>query len=91
MKPLGSLIPLANAKALVDANIRPIERTEIVTLNCLVHSVLAEEVRSNIDVPPYDRSAMDGYAIKAHDTFSVGRFHPTEFDCIGVENAGEVA
>lgn len=90
MKPLGSLIPLAEAKALVDANIRPIERTETVPLNSLVHRVLSQEVRSSIDVPPYNRSAMDGYAVKAEDTFSAGKFQPVELDCVGAVNAGEV-
>jgi molybdenum cofactor synthesis domain-containing protein len=81
---------LAEAKALVDANIRPIERTETVPLNSLVHRVLSQEVRSSIDVPPYNRSAMDGYAVKAEDTFSAGKFQPVELDCVGVVNAGEV-
>jgi molybdopterin molybdotransferase len=90
VKPLGSLIPLADAKAFVDANIRPIERTETVPLNSLVHRVLAQELRSSIDVPPYNRSAMDGYAVKAEDTFSAGKFQPVELDCVGVVNAGEV-
>jgi molybdenum cofactor synthesis domain-containing protein len=81
---------LADAKALVDANIRPIERTETVQLNSLVHRVLAQELRSSIDVPPYNRSAMDGYAVKAEDTFSAGKFQPVELDCVGVVNAGEV-
>jgi molybdenum cofactor synthesis domain-containing protein len=81
---------LAEAKALVDANIRPIERTETVQLNSLVHRVLAQELRSSIDVPPYNRSAMDGYAVKAEDTFSAGKFQPVELDCVGVVNAGEV-
>jgi molybdopterin molybdotransferase len=30
--------------------------------------VLAEDVRSDIDVPPLDNSAMDGYAVRADDT-----------------------
>ena len=29
---------------------------------------LAEDVRSDIDMPPFDRSAMDGYAVIAEDT-----------------------
>jgi len=31
---------------------------------------LAEDVRSDIDMPPFDRSAMDGYAVIAKDTAS---------------------
>ena len=90
MRPLGRLIPLAEAKTLVDANTRPIERTERVPLESVLHRVLAEEVHSIIDVPPYDRSAMDGYAVRAEDTFSAGKFQPVELDCVGVVNAGEV-
>lgn len=29
---------------------------------------LAQDVQSDIDMPPFDRSAMDGYAIVAEDT-----------------------
>jgi len=90
VKPLGSLIPLAEAKALVDANIHPIEGTETAPISCLAHRVLAQDVRSGIDVPPYNRSAMDGYAVKAKDTFPAGKFQPVELDCVGVVNAGDV-
>lgn len=90
MKPLGSLIPLAEAKTLVDANVRPIERVETVPLISLGHRILVRDVRSTIDVPPYNRSAMDGYAVKAQDTFQAGKFQPVELDCVGVVNAGDV-
>src|SRR5688572_15255555 len=30
--------------------------------------ILAEDLRSTVDVPPWDNSAMDGYAVRAADT-----------------------
>ncbi|MBM4237429.1 MAG: molybdenum cofactor biosynthesis protein [Euryarchaeota archaeon] len=90
MKPLASLIPLEEAKALVDRHVRPVERTEKVPLQSLLSRVLAEDIVSRIDVPPYDRSAMDGYAVRAVDTFQAGKFEPIELDCIGVVNAGDI-
>lgn len=90
MKPLASLIPLDEAKKLVEEYVQPIERKERIPLSDLLFRVLAEDIVSRIDVPPYDRSAMDGYAVRAADTFSAGKFEPVELRCIGVVHAGEV-
>jgi molybdenum cofactor synthesis domain-containing protein len=46
----------------------PIARTERVTLASASGRVAAEDVTSSIDVPPFSRSAMDGYAVIAADT-----------------------
>ena len=90
MKPLGSLIPLDRAMALVDDHVRPIERKERVRVSRLAQRVLAQDVLSDIDVPPYNRSAMDGYAVRAEDTFAAGKFQPVELGCVGVVHAGEM-
>src|SRR4029450_8890172 len=47
---------------------RPLDRTEIVALLQANGRVLAQDVVSNADVPPFSRAAMDGYAIRAEDT-----------------------
>ena len=36
--------------------------------------MLAGAVVSTVDVPPFDRAAMDGYAVIAEDTFGAGRY-----------------
>ena len=38
--------------------------------------VTAEDVVAENDLPPFDRSAVDGYAVRAQDTFGVSQFHP---------------
>ena len=38
--------------------------------------VVAEDMSSDIDVPPLDNSAMDGYAVKSSDTLGAGPESP---------------
>jgi len=51
--------------------------------------VLAEEVFSRIDLPPFDRSAVDGYAVIADDTFKAEEDSPVQLKCKGSIRAGE--
>lgn len=46
--------------------------TETVTITNALHRVLAQDVSSGIDVPGYDNSAMDGYAVRSADCQSMG-------------------
>lgn len=50
--------------------------TEVVPLPALSGRVLAESVRSPIDHPPWDNSAMDGYAVRAVDIQGAGADFP---------------
>jgi putative molybdopterin biosynthesis protein len=50
--------------------------------------VLAEDVIAPIDVPPFDRASMDGYAVHAEDTYRADEEHPTELRLIGSVEAG---
>jgi len=90
MRPLSALISLQEARRIIDENVFPVKETEKVPLNESLGRVLAEDVVSSIDIPPYDRAAMDGYAVKAADTFPATKFQPVELECIEVVHAGEV-
>ena len=50
--------------------------------------VLAEDIVAPIDVPPFDRASMDGYAVHAEDTYRADEEHPTELRLIGSVEAG---
>src|SRR5262245_60345886 len=78
MRPFTSTISLDEARRRVDANIRPIERTERVRLEDAAGRVAASEVPSPMDVPPFARPAMDGYAVIAADTRTPTRATPAE-------------
>jgi molybdopterin molybdotransferase len=45
--------------------------------------VLASEVVASLDVPQFDRAAMDGYAVRAEETTGAGDYNPIAFRVIG--------
>ena len=56
-----------------------------------MEQVLAEDVYSDIDVPPLDNSAMDGYAVQAKDTRGAGEQSPRFLRVIDTVPAGSLA
>jgi len=60
----GDLIDIATARELVLSSVRPLG-SERVPLSDALGRVLAEEVSAEEDLPPFDSSAMDGYAVIA--------------------------
>jgi len=60
------MILLEEAFSLIDKHVQPIPPTEI-PIQDAVGCIVAEEVRSPIDVPPFDNSAMDGIALRSED------------------------
>ena len=76
MRPFTSTIALEDARRRLDAAVVPIARTERVRLDEAAGRVVARDVASTIDVPPFARSAMDGYAVVAADTAGSTREHP---------------
>ena len=61
---------------------------EVVPLGEARGRVLAERVDAGIDVPGFDRASMDGYAVRAHDTFDADEADPVELDLAGSVHAG---
>lgn len=90
MRPIRETIPLDEALALVLDAATPIERTERVSIKDANGRVAAAEAICRIDVPPFDRAAMDGYAVVAEDTFGAGRYEPRVLRCIEKVYTGQV-
>lgn len=61
------LRPIEQAQSTILANIKPIEEKETCTLNCALGRIIATDIVSPINVPAYDNSAMDGYALNFDD------------------------
>lgn len=61
---------------------------EPVPLSAACGRVLAEDVVSNIDVPGFDRSAMDGYAVRGNETSGASDYNPLSFEIVGVSLPG---
>jgi molybdopterin molybdotransferase len=61
---------------------------EAVPLSRCAGRVLAEPVAAGHDVPPFDRAAMDGYALRGEETFGSGGFCPALFRVVGAARPG---
>jgi molybdenum cofactor synthesis domain-containing protein len=68
MRPFTSTISLEEARRRLDAAVRPIARTERIPISEAAGRVVAADVISAIEVPPFARAAMDGYAVVSSDT-----------------------
>jgi len=89
VKPFGALLSFEEAKRVVEANIKPVTRVETVNIDDVSGRVLAEDIVAALSIPSFDRAAMDGYAVKAKDTFNSGQFNPKVLDLVGELHAGE--
>jgi molybdenum cofactor synthesis domain-containing protein len=76
VRPFTSTISLDEARRRLDANVRPIARIERVPLDAAAGRVAAADVASTLDVPPFARSAMDGYAVVAADLVNASAAAP---------------
>ncbi len=64
--------------------------TEVVSIEESYGRVLARDVYSRIDVPPFDRATMDGFAVRAEDTFGADELNPVKLRVIGnIETGAE--
>jgi molybdenum cofactor synthesis domain-containing protein len=77
MRPIRETIPVEDARRFLMEAATPIDRVERISIDRADGRVLAAPVISTIDVPAFDRAAMDGYAVIAQDTFGAGRYDAT--------------
>lgn len=50
--------------------------------------VLSKDIESEVDVPPFDRAAMDGFAVRAEDTFGAKDNRPVQLELAGTIEIG---
>ena len=63
----GPLLRLEEMERLFEERIVPIAEIERVPLHGARGRVVADEVRASVDLPPFDNSAVDGYAVRHAD------------------------
>jgi len=83
------LTSIANALQLLFQNLR-IKRLNHVTvpLHEALNRLLAEDIIAEEDIPRFDRSAVDGYAVKAEDTFEASQFKPKILRIVDEDRVG---
>jgi len=88
-KPFKELISLESAQERLFDHIKPISATEDISLNEALNRILAQDITAGINVPPFARAAMDGYAVVAEDTYNASDLKPKLLKCIGAIYAGD--
>lgn len=78
------MIPISDALKIIKRETFRLE-TETVDLSESIGRVLAEEIRADMDLPPFDRSQMDGFAVRAEETKNA----PVNLKIIGESVAGK--
>jgi len=80
------------AKKKIDEHFKPVflGEEEAVLLEAY-NRVLNEDVVSTLDIPPFSRSTVDGYAVKAEDTFGGNENEPAKLKVSGSVNIGETS
>jgi len=76
MRPFKALISLDEALTLCMDAAKPVEEVETIGIERGSTRVSASDVHARIPVPLADRAAMDGYAVRAVDTYGAGKFKP---------------
>ena len=65
--PSNSMMALDKAKSMMLDKVTPLTTQELVSLQECWGRVLADDIRSPLNMPPFDNSAMDGYGVIASD------------------------
>ncbi|MFD2993294.1 gephyrin-like molybdotransferase Glp [Fictibacillus nanhaiensis] len=65
--------------------------TEKISINECDNRILAEDLTATHDVPPFDRSPYDGFAIRSEDTKHASLDHPIILNVVETIGAGQVA
>jgi molybdopterin molybdotransferase len=80
-------LELEKATEILLARTKPIEETVELPLCESLGSIVAEEIRAPLDNPPFDRSSMDGFALRSQDTAPGGK--PVTLKIQGESSAGK--
>ncbi len=84
----GALMPVAEMERLIAERIAPVAETENVPLAATRGRVVAQDVVAPINLPPFDNSAVDGFAVRHADLKPTG---DTRLTVIGRVTAGRAA
>lgn len=77
------------AVALVSEHCTAAAHTQALPLQESLSRVLAQDIVSDQDVPAFDRTVVDGFAVRAADTFGAGESMPAQLEIVGEILMGE--
>lgn len=84
------LLTFEEARRVIHQHFKPKPLSvEEVSLLEAYNRVLAQNITAQLDIPPFDRSTVDGYAVKAEDTFGADENRSVKLKVCGIVNVGE--
>jgi molybdopterin molybdotransferase len=86
---MDRLTPEEALKLLLSRTI-PLEAIQALPLNKALGFVAGQDVRAPLDNPPFDRSPLDGFALRSADTLNASAQKPARLRIAGVVYAGSV-
>ena len=78
---------MAEALEAILSHFAPLEMVQV-TLPEALGLVLADDIHSDMHIPPFDNSSMDGYALRAEDTVGASDDTPRSLRVVGYLPAG---
>lgn len=91
MAELFKAFTVAEAREMLSKYLTPAESGGVVTIPEALHRHLSVEIKAREDVPGFDRSTMDGFAVRARDTFGATESLPAYLDVTGEVFMGQEA
>ena len=88
MKGFAERADVEEVEAFLRDSTHPLGAESVALLAC-VGRTLAQEVRAEVDVPGFARSAMDGYAVRGEDTFGASAYSPVPLALDGQSLPGQ--
>ena len=79
------------ARKIILRNILPLKEVEFINLNSCLGRISALDIKSKENIPPFNNSAMDGFALRARDSVGASRQNPEIFEVIEDLPAGYIA
>ena len=83
----GPLLPVAEAEKLIGARVTPVSGQEMVPLRAALGRVLTANLIAPFNLPPFDNSAVDGYAVRGEDIDSAREQRLTIIDRVAAGHA----
>ncbi len=90
LKGFEKLISVDEARKIVLSKVKELN-SEKIKIEDAFGRVLYRDIVATRDMPPFDRAAMDGYAVRARDTFGASQTNPIYLKVIGEVNIGNVS
>jgi len=82
------LVDLGDVVKFVGEKLSPLGIEKVKLYNALGR-ILAKDVQARVDSPPFDRSLVDGYAVRAEDLYDADEENPVELKLVGSVRIGE--